>query len=214
MIAPEAVMSVTKLRHDELRDAVKGLYIAKPIRGMHASGQAVSGALAWYRSRLDLPPTITSDELREITGLTDIRHRQLANEGYYPPPIRGRYELRAVFRGFVRYITKHREERETRLTALRERALTNQNEAMEFVMAQRSSQYLSVEEVAAKLSPALTAMRQIIISSMLVPEEKEKLLDNLSHALEEGIQKPLARARSAAAANAAKAPEALSLQVG
>src|SRR5256885_3244989 len=48
------------------------------------------------QGRIDLCPfwmteeskgTISADRLCSLTGLTDRRHRQLAKEGYFPPPM-------------------------------------------------------------------------------------------------------------------------------
>lgn len=46
---------------------------------------------------------ISAKELSEITGLTDRRHRQLATEGFFPPPARGEYHLKKTFVGIARY---------------------------------------------------------------------------------------------------------------
>src|SRR5262245_55214640 len=45
---------------------------------------------------------ITAEQLCSITGLTDRRHRQLAAAGYFPPPIRGRYQGVTLL-GIIRY---------------------------------------------------------------------------------------------------------------
>jgi len=47
---------------------------------------------------------ITSAQLCEITGIGDRRHRQLAEEGYFPHPDKGEYELLPTFAGMMRYM--------------------------------------------------------------------------------------------------------------
>jgi hypothetical protein len=47
--------------------------------------------------------TIEADKLCHLTGLTDRRHRQLAKEGYFPPPLRGKYQLIRTLQGLFRY---------------------------------------------------------------------------------------------------------------
>jgi hypothetical protein len=47
--------------------------------------------------------TITAEQLCAITGLTDRRHRQLATQGYFPPPIKGRYQVGKVLVGVIKY---------------------------------------------------------------------------------------------------------------
>jgi hypothetical protein len=49
------------------------------------------------------PGKISSKKLASITGLTDRRHRQLADQGYFPAPIRGLYETTATLSGLFRY---------------------------------------------------------------------------------------------------------------
>lgn len=48
--------------------------------------------------------TITSDELTELTGFTDRRHRQLASAGYFPAPTRGQYQKEKTKDGIIRYL--------------------------------------------------------------------------------------------------------------
>lgn len=52
----------------------------------------------------DASEILTAEKFCEITNLTDRRHRQLANEGYFPPPIKGVYQLTPCLAGIVRYL--------------------------------------------------------------------------------------------------------------
>jgi len=47
--------------------------------------------------------TITSEKLCALTGLTDRRHRQLAKDGWFPPPIRGEYQLSPTVKGILKF---------------------------------------------------------------------------------------------------------------
>jgi hypothetical protein len=47
--------------------------------------------------------TITGERLCTLTGLSDRRHRQLADSGYFPPPIKGQYQLTPTIQGMFRY---------------------------------------------------------------------------------------------------------------
>jgi hypothetical protein len=52
------------------------------------------------------PPTagaISAEQLCAITGLTDRRHRQLASAGFFPPPIKGKYQAGKTLIGVIRY---------------------------------------------------------------------------------------------------------------
>lgn len=47
--------------------------------------------------------TISAEELCGLTGLTDRRHRQLAEQGYFPAPIKSQYQLEPALRGLFSY---------------------------------------------------------------------------------------------------------------
>lgn len=64
--------------------------------------------------------TIEGDRLCFITGLTDRRHRQLAKEGYFPPPIRGKYQLVRTLQGLFRYYREAQVKRTGRMEEERE----------------------------------------------------------------------------------------------
>ena|SRR3990167_899566 len=47
--------------------------------------------------------SLTAEKLCALTGLTDRRHRQLASAGYFPPPIKGRYQAGKTIAGLFTY---------------------------------------------------------------------------------------------------------------
>ena len=47
--------------------------------------------------------TLTSEKLCALTGMTDRRHRQIAAEGFFPPPVKGEYQLSATIKGMFQY---------------------------------------------------------------------------------------------------------------
>jgi len=86
--------------------------------------------------------TIEGDKLCHLTGLTDRRHRQLAKEGYFAPPIRGKYQLVRTLQGLFRYYRESQtrrngtldEERQRKLTAERKSAELNYEREVEAVI--------------------------------------------------------------------------------
>jgi hypothetical protein len=48
-------------------------------------------------------PTISKERLCELTGLSDRRHRQIAELGFFPPPIRSQYQEVKTLEGMLRY---------------------------------------------------------------------------------------------------------------
>jgi hypothetical protein len=55
------------------------------------------------KTTAEKPGTISNRELCKATGRTDSWHRQLAKSGYFPSPVKGRYQFLAVLSGLVRY---------------------------------------------------------------------------------------------------------------
>ncbi len=51
----------------------------------------------------DAAQSLSAERLCTLTGLTDRRHRQLAAEGFFPPPIKGQYQLTPTIQGMFRY---------------------------------------------------------------------------------------------------------------
>ena len=47
--------------------------------------------------------TLTGDQLEILTGLTDRRLRQLAKAGYFPAPVKGKYQQTTTIRGLFKY---------------------------------------------------------------------------------------------------------------
>lgn len=213
-MAAEQVCSFTRLSPSELSDAIKAGRIPKAIRGKFVLREAISGAFAWYRDKIDMPVTVDKDELRNLTGLSDQRHRQLANDGHFPPPVRGRYQLKAVFGGFVRYITKHRDEREKSMDEKRKRELDDKHAMHELEFSERAKSLISVPLMAAKLTPALTAMRQRILASTLTEEERDQLLDDLGQILDDAIKQPISGSGSSHSPNSDASAKADRQQVG
>jgi hypothetical protein len=51
----------------------------------------------------ELPDTVGSKTVAALAGLTERRLRQLADEGWFPAPVRGRWKLAGVMGGLLRY---------------------------------------------------------------------------------------------------------------
>ena len=64
-----------------------------------------SGLASAINAGLSDPPAenISSAALATMTGLSDRRHRQLAKDGWFPPPSRGAYQRDVTFKGLFKY---------------------------------------------------------------------------------------------------------------
>ena len=87
-------------------------------------------------SELQSDGTCSAEWLCGKTGLTDRRHRQIAAAGYFPPPIRGRYQSGPTLIGMVRYLAEQNRKKDDHLRQEQE-ALT------------RAKRQLAEEELAA-----------------------------------------------------------------
>jgi len=74
---------------------------------------------------------LSAAALCELTGLTDRRHRQIAAEGYYPPPDRGRYRIRETLIGLFRYYREQLHKKEDNLATERKKYTIARREKLE-----------------------------------------------------------------------------------
>jgi hypothetical protein len=108
--------------------------------------------------------SITAEHLCTITGLTDRRHRQLAAQGYFPPPIDGRYQAAKTLIGVIRY------QRELILTKddtlARERAAltTAKREIAQEEVALLRGKYVAKAEIGPKLRNWSLHQRAVLLS--------------------------------------------------
>jgi hypothetical protein len=75
--------------------------------------------------------TISADKLCSLTSLTDRRHRQLAKEGYFPPPERGQYKLTATIQGMFRYYAEQLHKKDDNLATERKKYTVVRREKLE-----------------------------------------------------------------------------------
>jgi hypothetical protein len=133
---------------------------------------------------------ISGATLCELSGLTDRRHRQIAAEGFFPPPVRGQYQLRASVAGLFRYYRELQVKRGANLAQKRERKIDNENTLLELEIAREEGQSVSVDEMVARLTPACAAMRTRILGSGLSDGERDALLGDVGQLLEDAIKTP------------------------
>lgn len=101
--------------------------------------------------------TLTASELCEITGLTDRRHRQLADAGYFPAPSRGVYEAVPTMKGVGRYYREQIQKKTGTYNESKAREKAAKARLAEADADERDEKLLSVETVSATNSAILTA---------------------------------------------------------
>lgn len=133
---------------------------------------------------------IEADKLCSLSGLSDRRHRQLADQGYFPPPIKSQYQttptLIGLFRFYKEYSQRHHATREgIQAEILRTKKRENDEAAGLLVLKADVA-----EELQKFLTPALSFIRQkfenelpMSMSGMGVAENRilgERFYDDLS----------------------------------
>lgn len=134
-------------------------------------------------------PTITSAELRAITGLTDRRHRQLADEGVIPKPTRGIFPLVETVKRLLEYNRQLGRRDNSALEAEKLRLTKEQADAQALKNAITRREVLPVPAVQAHLAAVLVALKASVLESNLLKEEKRDLLLELQR-LGENVNVP------------------------
>jgi DNA-binding transcriptional MerR regulator len=133
---------------------------------------------------------VTAATLAELLALSERTVRRLAAEGTIPPPTDAGFELGTCVRGYVAALRARKDSRRMADAKLR-RALA-QAKTAELDLAQREGSLLPVEEIYQRLRPACVAMRQCILASSMMEDERGDLIDHLGNLLCDGLRTPSA----------------------
>lgn len=133
--------------------------------------------------------TISADALCQLTCLTDRRHRQLAKDGWFPPPLRGQYNANKTLAGLFKYFREQLNKKDD--TEKTEKALLAKvkREIGQEELAILRAQYVPKDQI----GPAL---RNLSLHQRAVLQRKleSELATNLA-----GLKTPEIRKRIAAA---------------
>lgn len=102
--------------------------------------------------------TISADRLCQLSGLTDRRHRQLAKQGFFPPPFKSDYQEDATLIGLFRYLRERADGVAKKREALMDeelRAKKRENDLEEGLMVQTSALIEKFRPVAQRIKDSL-----------------------------------------------------------
>ncbi len=125
------------------------------------------------------PQKIAGDELCELTGLTDRRHRQLAKDGFFPPPLRGQYQLMPTLRGLFKFYREVRAKDTGSLAVERLRKLKEEADKVALENEKTRGGLVEIEAVYKHFEAVFVAFRARILASDLGDQEKDELLNDL-----------------------------------
>lgn len=89
---------------------------------------------------------ISAAELSSLTGLTDRRHRQLAGEGYFRPPIRGAYGPDVV-PGLFKYFQEQARKKNTELAQEELKLTTAKRKTCERELAILDGEFVETKQI-------------------------------------------------------------------
>lgn len=106
---------------------------------------------------MDLDAEITTPEACKLLGITSEWLRQVSKQGYYSQVSRGRWRLKEVVQGYLRYLQA--EERRTTKTAADSRVRDARAAEIELRTAERMRQVIRTDESIAIVDAIIGAMR-------------------------------------------------------
>ena len=144
---------------------------------------------------------ISAAELREKTGLTDRRHRQLADQGYFPAPTRGQYDREKTIDGMFRYYRELLHKKDSKLVKEQYELTKTKRETAQEELAALRKLYIKKEEIGPalrNLSAHQRAVLQRLLENELGPnlaghttaeilQRMKETVDQVCRVFEEGI---------------------------
>tara|TARA_Y100000588_G_C14233890_1_gene916408 strand:- start:43 stop:561 length:519 start_codon:yes stop_codon:yes gene_type:complete len=106
---------------------------------------------------------ITGEQLCALTGLTDRRHRQIAKEGYFPPPINGEYQFSAAIQGMFRYYRELSAKRSSTLEDEKQKKLAAERKISELNLARMRGELLDASGVEKEWGNIILTTRQKLL---------------------------------------------------
>lgn len=138
---------------------------------------------------------IDGKTLSDLTGLSDRRHRQLAEAGHFPPPTRGRYETGATLKGLFKYYRAAIVAKADGIDAARLKKLNVEIAILTLERDTKAGLLISTAAALRVFEQTAAVIKRIILTSGLTKKEKHQILTELSNVkpadfLEETAQDP------------------------
>lgn len=125
------------------------------------------------------PQTIDADKLCALTGLTDRRHRQIADQGFFPPPTKGKYQLTPTIAGMFKYYREAYQRATQSLVEDKQVKLKREIELLELKIAEQQKKLVPVVMVERVWTGIANAIRQTIIASDIHENSKKELSEKI-----------------------------------
>lgn len=126
--------------------------------------------------------TISCAELASLTGLTDRRHRQIADLGYMAPPVDGRWPRDETISGLFKYYREHKRKDSSNLESEKIRKTKAEADLAEAKVRAIERKHVPVDAVLLVWEKAMLNLRSKIMSSGLSEKDRRGILDELQPA--------------------------------
>ena len=107
---------------------------------------------------------ISGEELCTLTGLSDRRHRQLADDGHFPPPIKGEYQFTATLQGMFGYFREQQNRGQDELAIERLRKTRAEAHLAELRLSRERKESLDAQSVFKSWENILLTLRQKLLA--------------------------------------------------
>lgn len=109
---------------------------------------------------------ISADKLCALSGLTDRRHRQLAAEGYFPPPIDSQYQLVPTISGLFRYYREHNQRTKEKLVNTRDEKTQKENRLLDLEIARKEGRTVERADMDALHFTIFTKQKAVLTAAL------------------------------------------------
>lgn len=125
--------------------------------------------------------TITAKELCELSGLSDRRHRQLSQDGFFPAAVKGNYQLTPTIQGLLKF---YRESfQQSPLNQERMLKIQAERELLTIQIREKQRELVAASEFLEVAQRGLQAMTATVMSLTHVSiEDREKIINQLREA--------------------------------
>ena len=123
--------------------------------------------------------TISADKLCVLTGLTDRRHRQLADDGYFPLPQKSQYQLVPTIQGLFRFYREHALKSRSRLAELQESKADKEDRILGLKLAREERKTVARADVD-QLHLHIASLQKTVLYSILENEYPAKVVGRTS----------------------------------
>lgn len=109
---------------------------------------------------------ISAEKLCALSGLSDRRHRQLAGDGYFPPPIESQYQLVPTISGLFRYYREHNQRTKERLVDTKDIKSQRETRLIDLKIAQIERKSIDKAEVNKLLLHVSSQQKAVLFAAL------------------------------------------------